>query len=745
MRVNDSARRDPIAALIAGALLLACCAAAAVFEHKKPIAPRHYVEWRNPEEARRIAIATKRPILFSFVKERDVESARFERDLFADAESGARIDRNFVGVRIVDVSNSGRRNSPFTAGLESQFQVGRLPAIVVTNADATRHELLARHRTRTNTMAFLERAAREVARPQRDPDGDARRAYVTALAQIGSASSPSLSPDGKRVAFVSDLSGQPQLWRMDVDGGFPELVASMGEGVNAAQWSPDGQWIAFASGVMRSQIYVVRPDGRDLRQVTNGNGRNVMTSWTDDGLLPVNVARAIVHGMESSLYDPATGTSRIIATHPEFGVATDIDCNRAILLRRSGSRRATFVASAHAERELFSHDEDEQTTAWFAAVCSNELVAITNHGRDRSAFVKIRGQAIDVLWSRNDAELMNAVMTRDRTRVALVWNLAGREELGLLDLRTGAREIVPLPVDILGALSFSNDGTRLVFSGSNAKEPSNIWLLNIPTRSVRQLTRSAHAGVDLTTLVVPELVRFRGADGLELAGWLYRAAQPGRAVISLHGGPSLQETAAMNPTYHALVAAGISVFAPNVRGSLGFGRRFLRLDDGEQRENAIADVRSAAELLIARGVAARGRIGVMGESYGGWLTLAVTTRHPDLFAAAVDQYGTFDLKKMIDQAIPEIAPMFRAEYGDDATLARFSIDGDALRTPTLVLQGALDGITGPSQSNEAITALRKNRTPSEYILFPDEGHGWRKTPNRVRAALAITEWFEKWL
>lgn len=747
MRANDSTRRDPVSLAVAGAVLLACCATAAVFEKIDPIAPRHFVVWRTPEQARKIAQETRRPTLFSFVRDRDLESSRFEHELFADPERGRRINRQFVGVRIVDVSNTGRRNTPFVAALISQFGLRRLPALVVADPDGGTFQALARHRGHAETFTFLDDATRRAFRPKRETGDETRKAYLAALATIGGASSPSLSPDGTRVAFLSDLSGQPQLWAMDAGGGFPELVASMPEGVNAAQWSPDGQWIAFASGMKTSQIYVIRPDGRDLRQVTNSNGRNVMTYWTDDNLLPLNVARATTPGMESSLYDPATKTSRVIATHPQFGVVIDVSCDgkRSILLRRDGARRTTLIASGSATRVLFSHEDDEQTVPRFASCAADEMLAVTNLGRDKSVLVRIRGEAMETLWSREDAELSGAALTHDRTRAALVWNRAGSEELGLLDLRTGRREIVPLPVRVIDGASFSHDGMRLVFSGSDARRPLDIWLYDLRTSSARQLTRSGHAGVDLDALVQPELVGFRASDGLELTGWLYRAAAPGRAVISLHGGPALQETPELNPDYQALLSAGISVFAPNIRGSAGFGKAFVRLDDRERRPNAIADVKAAAEWLAAQKLAEPQRIGVMGESYGGWLTLAVTSRHPKLFAAAVDQYGMLDLKRMAGEAVPEVAPMLRAEYGDEAMLERFSIDRKALRTPTLILHGAQDGIVSPWHSNQAVAALRANRVPVEYIVFPDEGHGWRKTHNRVRAALAVTAWFERWL
>jgi dipeptidyl aminopeptidase/acylaminoacyl peptidase len=150
-----------------------------------------------------------------------------------------------------------------------------------------------------------------------------------------------------------------------------------------------------------------------------------------------------------------------------------------------------------------------------------------------------------------------------------------------------------------------------------------------------------------------------------LSGWLYRANGEG-AVISLHGGPMQQEGPAMNATYQAMVAAGITVFAPNIRGSSGFGKRFMSLDDGPLRLDAIADVKAAADWLRAEGAK---RIGVMGESYGGWLALETATRHPELFAAIVDSYGMTDLKAMIEVLTEADVDLLVANFGKLAAIA----------------------------------------------------------------------------
>src|ERR1041384_8020322 len=160
----------------------------------------------------------------------------------------------------------------------------------------------------------------------------------------------------------------------------------------------------------------------------------------------------------------------------------------------------------------------------------------------------------------------------------------------------------------------------LVLSGASA--PSDMWVLDLASKQFTQLTSSPHAGVDLAKLVRPELVRYKAHDGLELSGWLYRPAGakgPGPIVLSFHGGPEGQERPGFNSTYQALLSRGIAVFAPNVRGSSGFGKRFVNLDNGALRENGVKDIKASVDYVVGAGVADPKRVGIMGGSYGGYM------------------------------------------------------------------------------------------------------------------------------
>jgi dipeptidyl aminopeptidase/acylaminoacyl peptidase len=290
--------------------------------------------------------------------------------------------------------------------------------------------------------------------------------------------------------------------------------------------------------------------------------------------------------------------------------------------------------------------------------------------------------------------------------------------------------------------------------GTGAAAPRDIWIFDRETQRLWQVTHSPHAGVDLTKLVKPELVRFPAHDGLELSGWLYRptgAPSPDPIVLSFHGGPEGQERPYFNDTYQALLAEGITVFAPNVRGSSGFGKTFVNLDNGALRFNAVKDIKSCVDSVVREGVAEPGRVGIMGGSYGGYMTMAGLTEYPDLFAAGANLFGIVNFATFFAHTEPWMAAISKIEYGDPDTQA------DLLRAlspihkidqvvaPTLVLHGANDTNVPVVEAEQVVESLKRRGIPVEYVLFPDEGHGFQKIANRIRSAVAIVQWFARYL
>lgn len=593
---------------------------------------------------------------------------------------------------------------------------------------------------------------------------------VGLMAKIGACWSPSFSSDGRHVVFVSNLSGVPQVWTVPTGGGWPNMITAFEDPVGGVSWSPEGAWLAFSlapGGGLNEQVYLVRPDGTGLRRLTDGGKENNRLGiWTHDGSrLAIGSNRRSPGSVDAYLVEVASGQLQLITETRGISTLLDVsrDNRRAILFRLiSRGDNDLFLVDLSTRREvrLTPHEGPGSFFGVFAPDGQTVYLS-SNKDRDLLAFARIKlrpdGQPgpIEVLASRDDAELQGFEINEQGTRAALLWNVAGRSELAFLDLYSLKLTPGPnLPAEIASGLTFSKDGSLLAMILSGAAAPQDIWVLDLKTNHMRQVTRSPHAGVDLSRLVRPELVRFRAHDGLELSGWLYRphgASQPFPIVLSFHGGPESQERPSFSSTYQALLAQGIAVFAPNVRGSSGFGKGFVNLDNGVLRANGVKDIKACVDYVVKAGVADPKRVGIMGGSYGGYMTMAGLTEYPDLFTGGANLFGVVNFETFFAHTEPWMAAISKVEYGDPVSEAAMLRDLspihklDRVTAPTIVLHGANDTNVPVVEAEQVVESLKKRGIPVEYVLFPDEGHGFRKIPNRVRSTISIVRWFALYL
>ncbi len=591
---------------------------------------------------------------------------------------------------------------------------------------------------------------------------------IRLMAKVGKCWSPSFSPDASEIAFVSDLTGRPQVWKMPAIGGFPEAVTAFADQVTRVIWSPSGDWLAVESapgGGMNTQIDILRPDGSERARVTAGDTtNNWLSAWTKDGrciLYSSNVKQD--DSMDCFRVCVETGIVEELAANGGTGIVEDIlsDGGRMLIKRVAyrGDNNIILVDSSTSQETLLTRHVPPASfdNARFA-VDGAKVYLISNRDRDMSCLCCF---ALDgdgdwtVLAARDDAELVEFSIGDSDKIAALAWNIAGRNELELFCLRNNeSLGHVELPGEIVDSLSFSADGSQLVMRISGSRLPQDIWRLNMGNRELLQLTRSPHIGVKLEELASARLLRYSAHDGLALSGWLFTPADsdaPFPTVVSFHGGPEGQEQPIFRYDYQALLSHGIAVFAPNVRGSSGFGKRFVNLDNGALRFDAIQDIASTVNYLTENGTARSGRIGIMGGSYGGYMTMAGLAEFPEVFAAGVNLYGVVNFKTFFEQTEPWMASISKIEYGDPETEGEL-LDTlspihklDRVKAPTLVLHGANDTNVPVYEAEQVVKKLRERQIPVEYILFPDEGHGFHNEDNRIAAATAIVNWFRQYL
>jgi dipeptidyl aminopeptidase/acylaminoacyl peptidase len=625
--------------------------------------------------------------------------------------------------------------------------------------------------------------------------------------------SPALSPRGDRIAFVSDDGGQPAVWLRDLTGevaGAGAGAVPLPTGphpVLRVSWSPEGSWLAVVvapGGAPRNEIWLVRPDGSGLYQAAGfGDSTACLGNWLPDTAL-LAVTETGDGDSRAVLLDPERG-SRSVLAGGELVTVLDVsrDGSRVLLRRGPRGRRELDVVELPGgrRRPLWPGAGEGCTELACFSADAETVYARTDVGREFAALVALPGDALPgdalpgdalpgdalpgapaVLAERPDAELEHFALSADGGTLALLWNTdGGRSALTVLDLRSGESRPLPLPGAVVADCAFSRDGRTLVLTAEGPDRPRDVWTVAVdsgaatpagaalPAGATTAAGDPALASTDTLRGTAPELRRLRSADGLEITGWLYLPADrrrdragdragdrtgsagPWPTVIHLHGGPEAQERPGYSPLFRALTAQGIAVFAPNVRGSSGFGRSFGGADNLAGRYGAIADVAACVAHLVETGVAAPGRVGCMGRSYGGYLTLAALVSFPELFAVGVDICGMADFATFYERTEPWIAAAAVSKYGHPESDRELLRDlsplhrMERLAAPLLVVHGAHDSNVPVYEAEQVVAAARERGLPHRYLLFDGEGHELLDPANRGVFIRETVAWLETYL
>jgi dipeptidyl aminopeptidase/acylaminoacyl peptidase len=593
---------------------------------------------------------------------------------------------------------------------------------------------------------------------------------------IRSAWSAGLSPDGKTAAFLTNVTGSSQIWTIPATGGWPEQITFFDDAVTAVEWSPRGDWIAFSKdngGDENYQLHLVAPDGSQTIGLTSAPSvRHNFGAWSKDGrfIAYSSNARNPKH-FDVYVMEVASRQSRRVLQRDEYLEAGPFshDGRRLIVGRANGSLdNDLFVievaaptgkggAGAAGEPVLLTPHHGVATydpIDW--APDDRSIWVISDEGREFQALGRLDPSKKTIAWQREPPwDVERAALSRDGRTLAMVVNEDGYDTLRLID--TAAMKDRPAPElarGLITGLAFALDGRQISMSLAGPPRNANVWLVDLYTGASRQITHASTAGIPPTSFVEPRLVRYRTFDGLEIPSFLYlpRGARPGdglACIVNPHGGPEGQTTARFSPVIQYYVNRGFAFWAPNVRGSTGYGKTFTHLDDVRKREDSVRDLVAGVDWLKSSGYVDPKKIAVMGGSYGGYMTLAAATLYPDLWAAAVDSYGIANFRTFFGKTASYRVHLRASEYGDPVKDAEFldSISPihkvDRIRAPLLVLQGANDPRVPRAEAEQIVAAVKSRGGIVEYVLFPDEGHGWSKLANQVTAHRAIADFLDR--
>ncbi|MER3415839.1 MAG: S9 family peptidase [Gemmataceae bacterium] len=596
---------------------------------------------------------------------------------------------------------------------------------------------------------------------------------------IRAAGQPTFSPDGRWIAYLTNTTGVTQVWQVSSNGGAPIQLTFTPDTVRGVWYNPMRHELVFsmdAGGNERTQLYHLRGvsgdaqhglgEGWDYHDVTQQpKAIHQFGGWSHDGRRIAFSANRMRPDRFDIYVQELGKPAQLVAQGPGgYYVAAGFSPDdRFLLVSRPESnfnQDLYIVELAHGTiRHLTPHTGAVQYESPSWSADGQRIYCVTNHGgRDRSALAEIEVATGHVRYLETPEWEVELVTASPRGQwLAWLINVEGRSHMHVRHLKTGeSRTPRGLPLGVVSQVSFSRDDRLLAFVFEGPRHNPDIWIWDLQEDRLRQVTQSSRAGIPFASFVEPELVHYRSFDGLTIPAWFYPARVPGDGrlppvIVYPHGGPESQTRPHFSALFQYFLQAGYSVFAPNVRGSTGYGTRFMNLDNVEKRLDAVQDLYWGVQWLRDQKRADPRRIALYGGSYGGFMVLAAVTRYPDAFAAGISVVGIVNFVTFLENTGPYRRAHREAEYGSlrehRAFLEAISPirHVERIRCPMMIIHGANDPRVPIGEAEQIVAALRQRGVPVEYLRYEDEGHGLVKLQNRLDAYPKMVAFLDRYL
>lgn len=583
------------------------------------------------------------------------------------------------------------------------------------------------------------------------------------------------SQDGKSIYISTRFGDVSQLHRVDKPGGARHQITFFDEPIGSISRQPDGDMIAFtmdAGGSEYSQIFVLDPKTGDSKMLTDGESRNGAISWSDKGgkiayqstkrngrsndlwMLDTQApekSRIVLESTDGSWWGPVDWDNKNLnllvqqytSASDSKVYALDLDSGNKTLLDGSEDNPSVNYALSYGKNDkgyfLTTNQDSEYQRLAYRDFSSAELTIITK----------------DINWNVSDFTL-----SKSGKRAAFTVNQDGISQLYLLDTKNFKYQAVQdVPIGLISSLTFSPDDKHLAMSLNTSQTPSDSFVLTLkrsPTKydELSRWTYSEVGGLNTELFVVPELVRFESFDKRQIPAFVYKPNKSGPhpVIISIHGGPEGQARPYFSSNTQLWVnTLGAAVITPNVRGSAGYGKEYIGLDNGFKREDSVKDIGALLDWIATQPDLDASRVAVIGGSYGGYMVLASAVHYSDRLKAAVDIVGISNFVTFLENTKDYRRDLRRVEYGDEripemnAHLQAISPSNnvDKINVPLFVVQGQNDPRVPVTEAEQIVKAMRDSDKPVWYMNALNEGHGYRKKENRDIYQQAVVLFFQQ--
>ena len=552
--------------------------------------------------------------------------------------------------------------------------------------------------------------------------------------------SAAYSPDGQKIAYIANTSGEFNLWTMPAGGGFArQLTGFVDKSVRSFKWSPDSSQIAFTAdhhGDEMHQVYVMEASGSWPRQLTDApQVQYSLSDWTPDG------GHLVITGndrepteMDPQLLEVETGSvKRLMTGGRYYGAEVSPDGKYLTILEINGNTdQNIFVYDLETGEHTNATPHEGETVFWLGPWRRDNsgFYLLTNTGREYNgvAFYSLESRTWDWVYTP-EADVEQIALSDDGSALVYSVNVAGGSQL-----RSDEQDLPELPLGIVSDLNLSPDGSKAVLLFSRPQEAVNLYELELATGDLQALEQSMIGGINLDDLLEPDLVHYSSFDGRDIPAWLYKpknAPEKCPVVVSIHGGPEAQERPgyAYAGLYQYLLSRDVGVLAPNIRGSTGYGITYQKLIHRDWGGDELKDIEHAAKYLQSLDWVDEERLAVFGGSFGGFATLSAVTRLPNYWVAGVDIVGPANLVTFAKAVPPHWRAMMKTWVGDpeedaDFLMARSPITYvENVTVPLLVIQGANDPRVVKAESDQMVEGLREKGLAVEYYVDDKSGHG----------------------
>lgn len=579
------------------------------------------------------------------------------------------------------------------------------------------------------------------------------------------------SPDGAEIAYSVNTSGQFNLWRQPSGGGYPRQVTLSGaQSVREISWSPDGATLLFTAdrdGNEFNQVYTVPVQGGRPDQIPSEpdvqNYLGFGSAWSPDG------ERIVYAGNDREPTDQDVIVRNMVTgevTRPLagdglfFGAGWSPDGQRLLALQMfSNTNTDLFVVEPDGSSRCLTPHEGEIShvpVGW--AADGSGFYLLTDDGREFTGLAFYRFADESREWIETpEWDVEDAAVSADGRWLVWAINADGYSRVQARDLTgDGGVRRIELPEGVLQAMTLSKAGGKLALLWQQPTHSSEVFVVDLESGAVTQITHSFLGGIDVADLTRPELIRYPTFDGKQIPAFLYRAqGVSGKmpVVLSIHGGPEAQERPQYMYAgfYQYLASRGIAVLAPNIRGSSGYGKTYQKLIHHDWGGDELKDLEHAAQWLRTQQWVDASRIAVYGGSFGGFATLSCVSRLPDYWACAVDLVGPSNLVTFAKAVPPTWRRMMAQWVGDPETEVDFLMERspityvDQITAPLFVIQGANDPRVVKPESDQIVERLRARGVEVRYDVYEDEGHGFTKRENELKAFRDMAGFLERYL